>query len=117
MRDLAGIIEACKLNEKPSVDELRYAVIALASLTNMAVSALTKIYENEILSDSPLSNKIRVENVRRAYGIALNKSPKEWLGWENDPENPEYQRFHAMGVKLLEKALKGELSNQKKGRE
>ena len=113
MRDLADIIEACKLNEKPSVDELRYAVIALASLMNMAVGTLTKIYENEILFDSPLSNKIRVENVRMAYGIALNKSPKEWLGRDNDPENPEYQRFHAMGVKLLEKALKGELPNQR----
>lgn len=26
MRDLADIIEACKLNERPSIDELRYAL-------------------------------------------------------------------------------------------
>jgi hypothetical protein len=47
------------------------------------------------------------------YGKALNKSPKEYLGWNNDPENPEYQKFHAMGSRLVDKALRGELPNQK----
>jgi len=42
------------------------------------------------------------------------KHLKEWLGWNNDPENPDYQRFHAIGSKLVEKALRGELPNQKK---
>ena len=109
MRKLSEIIEDCKLNKKPSVDELRYAVIALTSLMNMANSKLLQVYKN---NTEPRS-KMVVENHYNTHRTALNSSPKEWLGWENDPENPEYQRFHAMGVKLLEKALKGELPNQK----
>ena len=109
MRDLADIIEACKLNEKPSVDELRYAVIALTSLDNMAMGVLMDFYRD---GAKPLT-KTRVKDIYEAHNTALNKSPKEWLGWNNDPENPEYQRFHAMGVKLVERALKGELPNQR----
>lgn len=110
MRDLVDIIEACKLNEKPSVDELRYAVIALASLDNLAMGVLMDSYRDDT---RPLG-KTRIEDIYKAHNTALNKSPKEWLGWGNDPENPEYQRFHAMGVKLLEKALRGEPPNQEK---
>lgn len=119
MRKLSEIIEDCKLNKKPSVDELRYAVIALTSLMNFAMSALNGFYKDDI----KIFNKMHIENTHNAYRhienthntyrTALNKSPKEWLGWNNDPENPEYQRFHAIGSKLVEKALKGELPNQK----
>ena len=98
---------------KASVDELRYAVIALASLDNLAMGVLMDSYRDDT---RPLG-KTRIEDIYKAHNTALNKSPKEWLGRDNDPENPEYQRFHAMGVKLLKKALKGELPNQKKGRE
>ena len=113
MRDLADIIEACKLNEKPSVDELRYAVIALASLDNLAMGVLMDFYRD---GAKPLT-QTRVKDIYEAHDTAVNKSPNEWLGWNNDPENAEYQRFHAMGVKLVKKAVKGELPNQKKGRE
>jgi len=109
MRDLNEIIEDCKLNKKPTVDELRYAVIALTSIANLMQSALMEIYRR---TDNSFA-KIRIENAYNAYSNALNKSPKEWLGWNNDPENPEYQRFHAIGSKLVERALKGELPNQK----
>lgn len=110
MRNLSEIIEDCKLNKRPSTDELRYAVIALTSLTNMASGTLREFYKDDT---NPL-DKMRIENIHKAYSTALNKSPKEWLGWNNDPENPEYQRFHAMGSKLVDKALRGELPNQKK---
>ena len=110
MRNLIEIIEDCKLNKKSSIDELRYSVIALTSLMNMATSTLRKLYKE----DMNALEKMRLENIRNAYSTALNKSPKEWLGWNNDPENPEYQKFHAWGKKLVDEALKGELPNQKK---
>lgn len=110
MRNLIEIIEDCKLNKKPSIDELRYSVIALTSLMNMATSTLRKLYKE----DMNALEKMCLENIYNAYSTALNKSPKEWLGWNNDPENPEYQKFHAWGKKLVDKALKGELPNQKK---
>lgn len=110
MRNLIEIIEDCKLNKKPSIDELRYSVIALTSLMNMATSILRKLYKE----DMNVLEKMRLENIHNAYSTALNKSPKEWIGWDSDPENPEYQKFHAWGKKIVDKALKGELPNQKK---
>jgi len=109
MRNLSEIIEDCKLNKKPSVDELRYSVIALTGLLNLAVNNLLKFYTDDT---HPL-DKMLIENTHQAYQTALNKSPKEWLGWSNDPENPEYQRFHHTAIKLFDMALKGELPNQK----
>jgi len=110
MRELNEIIEDCKLNKEADNTELKYAVITLTSLMNMASSTLRSLYKD----DMNLFVKMKFDNIHNAYHTALNKSPKDWLGWNNDPENPEYQRFHAMGSRLVEKALKGELPNQKK---
>jgi hypothetical protein len=110
MNDLSVIIENCKLNKEVGNDELKYAVIALTSLMNMSMSTLRNFYKN----DMKIFEKMRLENIHNAYSKALNKSPKDWLGWDNDPANPEYQKFHAWGSKLVDKALKGELPNQKK---
>lgn len=112
MRNLSEIIEDCKLNGRPDYDELRYSVLVLTWLLNG---------DHRRLREALLLDKIKPEFIRkmeadnsfRAYQSALNKSPKEYLGWEHDPENPEYQKFHAMGNKLVDKALKGELLNQK----
>jgi hypothetical protein len=109
MRKLADIIEDCKLNKRPEYDELRYAVIALTSLMNMSSGKLMRFYKE----DTKPIDKLLIDNFYNAYHTALNKSPKDWLGWNNDPENPEYQRFHAIGSKLVDKALNGELPNQK----
>jgi hypothetical protein len=105
---MSEIIEDCKLNKPVDNAELKYSVIALTSLMNMAISALDGFYNK----DMKIFDKMHIENVHTAYRTVLNKSPKEWLGWNNDPENPDYQRFYAMGSRLVEKALKGELPNQ-----
>ncbi|NLK98125.1 MAG: hypothetical protein GX272_08625 [Epulopiscium sp.] len=110
MRNLNEIIEDCQLNKMPSADELRYAVLVLTRLMNLAMQVLHAIYKK----DTDTLNKMRIENVHNVYNAALNKSPKEFLGWDNDPENSEYQKFHALASKLMDKAMKGELPNQKK---
>lgn len=110
MRNMSEIIEDCKLNKPVDNTELRYSVIALTNLVNMAISALNGFYKDDI----KIFEKMRIENIHNAYRTVLNKSPKDWLGWDSDPENPEYQRFHEMGNKLVDKTLKGELPNQKR---
>ncbi len=35
---------------------------------------------------------------------AFAKSPEEWVGEENDPENPEYQKRRSTAFKVFEKA-------------
>lgn len=112
MRNLSEIIEDCKLNGRPDYEELRYSVLVLTWLLNG---------DHRRLRETLLSNKLSPEFIRKmqadnsytAYKSALNKSPKEFIGWEHDPQNPEYQKWYAAGNKLIDKALKGELPNQK----
>ncbi len=113
MRNLSEIIEDCKTNGRPDYDELRYSVLVMTCILNMTNSELTKLYV-EGKMPSELIRKLKLDGICSMYGMALKKSPKEYLGWNYDPENPEYQKFHSMGNKLVEKALKGELPNQKK---
>lgn len=110
MRVLSEIIEACKLNEEVSKEELAYAVLSLTYVNNMSSSLLLKLHSEEVDS----RKKERIASNHENVAKALNSDPKVWLGWNNDPKNPQYQRFHAMGRKLVDKALKGELPNQKK---
>jgi hypothetical protein len=114
MRNLSEIIEDCKLNGRPDYEELRYSVLVMTGILNMVNSELIKLYiEGEMPKE--VIRKIKLEKgVCTMYHTALNKSPKEYLGWNNDPENLEYQKFHTIGSKLVDKALKGELPNQVK---
>lgn len=113
MRNLYDIIEDCKTNGRPDYEELRYALLVYNFLFNMDHKNL----RDELLKEERPAKFIRELKAQNSFDMAkkaLNKSPKEYLGWNNDPENPEYQRFHAIGCKLVDKALKGELPNQKK---
>jgi len=109
MKSLFELIEDCKLNEPVDGQELRYAVIALTTLLNMASSKLMRFCTKDISS----LDKMQIENFFNANRSAINKSPKDWLGWDNDPANPEYQSFHKMATNIVDKAIKGELPNQK----
>lgn len=114
MRNLSEIIEDLKLNGRPDYEELRYSVLAMTGILNMVNSELIKLYV-EGKMPSEFTRKMKLDyGVCTMYRTALNADPKKYIGWNGDPENPEYQKFHAMGVKLVEKALKGELPNQKK---
>jgi hypothetical protein len=113
MRTLYDIIEATKKNEKPEYDELRYSLLALTGILNLVNSELTTLYVEGKMPNEFI-RKLKLDGICSMYGKALRKPPKEYLGWNNDPENPDYQRFHEIGLKLVDKALKGELPNQKK---
>jgi len=109
MRNMSEIIEDCKLNKAVDNEELIYTVLTLVYLTNMSISTLRDFYEDGI----NIFKKMRIDNASNAYSAALGKSPKDFVGWNNDPKNPEYQKFHELGNKLFEKASNGELPNQK----
>lgn len=109
MRNLSYIIEECKLNGRPDYEELRYSVLVLISLLNMDHRKLREALLAEKQSPKFI-RELEAENSFNAYKTALNKSPKDYLGWSNDPANPEYQKFHTMASKLLDKVME----NQKK---
>ena len=114
MRNLADIIEDCKTNGRPDYDELRYSVLVMTGIINLVNYELASLYVDGKMPNEFIRKMKLEKGVCTMYGNALNKSPKEYLGWNNDPDNPDYQRFHAIGTKLVDKALNGELPNQKK---
>ena len=104
MRILADIVEDVKCNKKPDYEELRYAVLVYSFMLNMDHRNLIECLTSE-KEMAPFIKKLKVDNSQKMYHDALNKSPKEYLGWNNDPENPEYQKFHEMGSKLVDKII------------
>jgi hypothetical protein len=112
MRNLYDIIEDCKTNGRPDYEELRYALLVMTGVCNTVNGELRRLYVDGKMPNE-LIRKLKIDGICSMYGKALNKPPKEYLGWDGDPENPEYQRFHKAGMKLVDMALKGELPNQK----
>jgi hypothetical protein len=93
MRHLKEIISDLKDGKEPSYRELKYAVLALQSLLYFDSNAIRRLAENEQkgnFDSSVFGASFQEEESYRRHSIAMNKSPQEWLGWENDPENPEY---------------------------
>lgn len=110
MKTLDEIIEDLQTNGKPDYEELRYSVLVFLYLMNDL-----SIWYRQLLTGT--MNPIMIELKKREeslYSKALKKPPKEFLGWNNDPENPDYQEFHAWATKLMNKAINGELPNQQK---
>lgn len=101
MRTLSDIIDAAKDGEPTTHEECLYALLAYSSLHYFAASAIRRMHERP---NSPVYSAERMmeEDFTRVK-TALNKSPKEWVGWRNDPKNPEYQKMRAVGKKLIDK--------------
>lgn len=116
MRNLYDIIEDCKTNGRPDYDELRYALLVMTGVLNMVNGELSRLYVEGKMPNEFI-RKLKCDGICSMYHKALNKPPKEYLGWDGDPKNPEYQRFHKAGMKLVDMALKGELPNQKARKE
>lgn len=102
MKKLIDIIEALKANEKPDYEELRYAVLVLAALNTFDFMAISKLAEAEREKKKPFLGYSAEWQFKESFNRnkrAFDKSPKEWIGWDNDPENPEYQKRRKISKK------------------
>lgn len=86
MRTLFEIIQAAKVGEPTTHEECLYALLAYSGLAYFDNEALRK------LAFEP--SKIRTaqgeaEESHRRWKVALEKSPRDWLGPSNDPANKE----------------------------
>ncbi len=86
MRTLAEILEEVEDGGCPEIEELRYAVLALNALIVLDGLALSRLVSDKTLDHS----RAFEDHVTRVSG-ARSTQPRRWLGWENDPENPEHQ--------------------------
>ena len=106
MKSLSDILDAVRNGERPEYDELRYAVCALSSLATFDGMALQKLAEAEAEQKPKMlvwSAKWQHEECFNRWKTALGKSPKEWLGPSNDPDNPEVVERRKRAVKLFER--------------
>ena len=101
-RTLLEIIEEVKDGGKPNYDELRYALLAYQS---MLFFDHTNLLE-ELTKEKPTPDflkKMKADNSFNMLKNALNKSPKEWVGPNHDPDNPECQKLRKSANKLFKK--------------
>lgn len=119
MKNLGDIIKSINHGEKTEYDELLYSVLALSALLffeNRAIQDLSKAKKenkNPILSYDPIWQANESFNRRKN---ALNTSPKKYVGWDNDPENPEYIKRIKQSERIFEKIM-NEVDKTKKEKE
>lgn len=109
MRTLLEIIEAAKRGDKPDYDECYYAMLALNALYSFDSQVILDLHP----SAGKIYTRAGLERVadesfqrgKRCYAV----DPKHYIGWDNDPANPDYQKFRKMVNKLFDK-LTGEKS-------
>jgi hypothetical protein len=116
MKTLFEIIELTKDGGKSEYDELRYALLAMCSLHHFDLSALRKLYKME--QDGKYHKEMfglewEVNESFDRNKRALDKSPKDWLGPNHDPDNPDYQQFRNGSKKLFDKIFEQTINKNK----
>jgi hypothetical protein len=109
MRTLLEIVELIKDGGEPTREELYYSVLALEALHAFDSMDFRKMLENpnsKFITPEYIANE-QFNRSKRAF----QKSPKEWVGWNNDPHNPERQKERKFHKKLLDKVLEGAKNN------
>jgi hypothetical protein len=82
MRTLTEITNATRRNEPVTVDELRYAVCA---------------YDVMFAQSQPSEHR----PLMKAFFQAAESDPREYVGWNNDPENPEAVAWHRSQINMV----------------
>lgn len=101
MRTLGEIIEAAKDGDVTTHEECLYGLLAMCALSYFNSASLRRLLE---YPNSPvITVRGEVEESFRREKAAYAKSPKEWVGWKNDPANLDYQQFRTLGKKLIDK--------------
>ncbi|MNX62799.1 hypothetical protein D3C86_937760 [compost metagenome] len=103
---LSQIVEAVRSGQRPSYEDLRYAICALVALSVFDSQALQRLAEAEkegkrafMTSSADWQWREHFDRRKRA----LDQPPKAYVGWGNDPDNPEFLERRAQAVRLVEK--------------
>ena len=104
---LSQIIEFAKANKPLDIEEARRAICMLTGLSTFDTHDLMKIADkanrsSDLKVAQMYATSLWEESFKR-WKLALAREPKDWLGWENDPANKEYQDRRVVANKILEK--------------
>lgn len=100
MRTLFEIIEAAKGGDPTTHEECLYALLAYSGLAHFDASALRRIAFEPSKWNTP---ERQAEESHRRWKMALEKSPKEWLGPSNDPANESCRQRVRMARRIFDK--------------
>ncbi len=100
MRSLFDIVEAAKVGDPTTHEECLYALLAYSGLSYFDESALRKLAFEPSKFRTPQGE---AEESFRRWKVALERSPKDWLGPSNDPANEECRERVRMARRLFEK--------------
>lgn len=103
---LNQIIERIRSGEKPDYDDLRYAICAMDALTTFDRQAFMKLSSAEEENKPPrmtTSAKWQWEEHFNRHKRAGEKPPKEYVGWNNDPDNPEFQSRRNVAKRIVDR--------------
>lgn len=113
MRSLDLIIEDLKSGKDITYTECRYALLVYEGLLNLDHSRLLDITHSAKPVVAAELQRIGEQSHNRIQ-MALSRPPDDYLGWNNDPKNPDYQKTRAIGLKIVQAAIEGRLPNQHK---
>ena len=82
MRSLTEITYAVRRNEPATLDEMRYAIVA----NDVLLAQLHIAWNEHQLAD---------------FFAAAESCPKAYVGWDNDPENPEAVEWHRQNINIM----------------
>ncbi len=100
MRALFEIIEAAKIGEPTTHEECLYALLAYSGLAHFDSSALRQLAFEPSTFRTP---ERQAEESFKRWKMALEKSPKDWLGPSNDPADEECRQRVRMARRLFDK--------------
>lgn len=100
MKKLIDIVESAKDGKMPTHEECYWAMLALSHLHYFESTDIRSISSNK----DDVRTKMIADEAFRRRKIAFDQSPKSWVGWSNDPSNPDYQKMRATAFKVFEKA-------------
>ena len=104
MRTTFEIFEAVQAGEPTTHEECRYALLVLHAIGHFRRRDLESLAESEVAGKKPLFGaQHRLEEDFRRNKTALGRDPKAYLGWGNDPENPDYRKRIAAGRRLVDR--------------
>jgi hypothetical protein len=106
MKSLNEIINAVRDGERPDYDDLRYAICAMEALTTFDRMAFGKLADAERAGKKPFMNTSAQWQYEEHFGRhkrAGGKPPKEYVGWNNDPDNPEFLARRGFAKKVMAK--------------
>lgn len=113
-KTLADVIEAVKSNDQVTDEELRMALLCLDSLMSLDFHAFMNLHKSEkenknkrLVYSAVWQFENRFERIKRA----MQQIPRIYVGENNSPSNPEYQKRREISNKIVGKILNNEEKN------